>query len=104
MELSPRYRRVPIRDGATPRWLQFGATSFSEAVHIIYEKYPEVHEKITDFKFPGCGQRKTAVTDARGIVEVIMLLPGRHATRVRRQGTLFFLDSTVGGFLILPFF
>ena len=53
LELSPRYRRVPIRDGATPRWLQFGATSFSEAVHIIYEKYPEVHEKNVDFVFPG---------------------------------------------------
>ena len=57
----------------------------SQAVRNIYEKYPEVHEKIMDFKFPGRGQRKTAVTDARGIVEVVMLLPGRHAAHVRRQ-------------------
>ena len=31
----------------------------SQAVRNIYEKYPEVREKIMDFKFPGRGQRKT---------------------------------------------
>ena len=49
------------------------------------EKYPEVNAKCIDFKFPGQGQRKTRITDARGMVSVIMLLPGRHAARVRRQ-------------------
>ena len=43
----------------------------SEAVRIIYEKYPEVHEKIVDFLFPGQGQRKTPVTDVRGIVQTL---------------------------------
>ena len=47
------------------------------------EKYPEVNAKCIDFKFPGQGQRKTRITDARGMVSVIMLLPGRHAARVR---------------------
>ena len=42
----------------------------SQAVRNIYEEYPEVREKITDFKFAGRGQRKTAVADTRGIVEV----------------------------------
>ena len=57
----------------------------SEAVRIIYEKYPEVHEKIVDFLFPGQGQRKKPVTDVQGIVEIVLLLPGRMAARVRRQ-------------------
>ena len=41
--------------------------------------FPEVHSVGVNFKFPGRGQRETPVTDARGIIEVIMLLPGRHA-------------------------
>ena len=36
-------------------------------------------------KFPGRRQRDTPVTDAKGIVEIIMLLPGRQAARLRRQ-------------------
>ncbi len=47
--------------------------------------YPEVDSNCDDFQFPGKGQRSTKVTDARGVVEIIMLLPGRHAARVRRQ-------------------
>ena len=48
-------------------------------------QYPEVHSRGVNFKFPGRGQRDTPVTTARGIVEIIMLLPGRQAARVRRQ-------------------
>ena len=40
---------------------------------------------MTDFKFPGRGQRKTPVTDVRGAVELAFLLPGRHAALIRRQ-------------------
>ena len=51
------------------------------------KKYPDVSAKCTDVKFPDArgrqGQRKTKVTDVRGIVEVVMLLPGRMASRVR---------------------
>ena len=43
----------------------------------------------SDVKFPDArgrkGQRASPVTDARGIVEIIMLLGGRQAARVRRQ-------------------
>ena len=50
-------------------------------------KYHDVNAKCTDVKFPDArgrqGQRKTKVTDVRGIVEVVMLLPGRMASRVR---------------------
>ena len=38
-----------------------------------------------DFRFPGRGQRNTPVTDVRGIVEIVMLLPGQQAACVRRQ-------------------
>ena len=41
--------------------------------------FPEVHSVGVNFKFPGRGQRETPVTDARGIIEFVMLLPGRHA-------------------------
>ena len=43
--------------------------------------YSEVHSRGMNFKFPGRGQRDTPVTTARGIVEIIMLLPGRQAAR-----------------------
>lgn len=36
-------------------------------------------------KFPGTGQRLTPVVDARGAVELIMLLPGRMAAHFRRS-------------------
>ena len=45
----------------------------------------EVNANCVNLKFPGPGQRDTAVTDARGIIEVIMLMGGAQAARVRRQ-------------------
>ena len=47
--------------------------------------HPEVTANSSDFRFKGRGQRDTPVTDVRGIVEIIMLLPGQEAARVRRQ-------------------
>ena len=41
-----------------------------------------------NFRFPGKGQRNTPVAPARGIVEIIMLLPGQQAARVRAAKTL----------------
>ena len=41
--------------------------------------YPEVHSIGVNFKFPGRGQRNTPIADVRGIVEIIMLLPGHTA-------------------------
>ena len=38
-----------------------------------------------NFRFLGRGQRNTPVAPARGIVEIIMLLPGQQATCVRRM-------------------
>ena len=49
----------------------------------LQNSHPEVCTSCTNFKFPGRGQKNTPV--ARGIVEILMVLPGRYAARVRQQ-------------------
>ena len=44
----------------------------------------EVGPNWSHFKFKGRRQKDTAVTDAKGIIEVVMLLQGQQAARVRR--------------------
>ena len=46
---------------------------------------------------PRLGQRETPVTDARGIVEIIMILPGHQATLVRRQAAELLVRYLGGG-------
>ena len=53
----------------------------------ICSRYPEVDPNLVHLKFKGRGQRNTPVTDARGICEVVFLLPVHHAARVRRQAS-----------------
>ena len=50
----------------------------------LQETYPEVSTSCANFRFAGRGQTNTPVADARGIVEIIMLLPGRAAARFRK--------------------
>ena len=57
----------------------------SEDLRRISTRYPEVQAICLDFKFNGRGQRETPVTDAKGIVEIIMLQTTKQAARVRRQ-------------------
>ena len=45
----------------------------------IKESHPEVYPNWINFRSPGRGQRETPIADVRGIVEIVMLLPGRHA-------------------------
>ena len=66
----------------------------------LLAEHPEVDSICDDFRFPGKGQRSTKVTDARGVVEIIMLLPGRHAALVRRQAAEL-LVRYLGGDLTL---
>ena len=61
------------------------ANQAAEQVSYVKKRHPEVTEIFGDFKFSGQGQKNTAVTDLRGAVELTFLLPGHHATRVRRQ-------------------
>ena len=66
----------------------------------VKESHPEVYPNWINFRFPGRGQRDTPVVDVRGIVEIVMLLPGRHAARVRRQAAEL-LCRYLGGDLAL---
>ena len=50
----------------------------------VSEAFPEVLTNCSNFKFSGRGQRETPVAEARTIVEIIMVLPGRAAAQVRR--------------------
>ena len=49
--------------------------------------YPEIVEGFYNFKFPGQCQRPTPVTDARGAVMIINLLPGSKAASFRAKST-----------------
>ena len=51
----------------------------------LSQSYPEVSQSVTNFKFSGQGQRLTPVADARTIVEIVMVLPGRTAALHRRK-------------------
>ena len=66
----------------------------------LKEAFPEVVTDLDNLQFPGAGQRPTPVTDARGIVEIIMLLPGRVAARFRKE-TASVLVRFLGGDLSL---
>ena len=60
-----------------------GNSNAAVAFTRLKRDYPEVTANCSDFKFAGRGQRNTPVTGVRGIVEIIMLLGGSHAARVR---------------------
>ena len=51
----------------------------------LKDSFPDVSTPCANFKFSGRGQVPTPVTDVRGIVEIIMVLPGRAAADVRKQ-------------------
>ena len=56
----------------------------------------ELDEKIVHLKFPGRGQRDTPVADLPTIIEIIFLLPGKTAARVRSEAAKL-LVRYVGG-------
>ena len=62
----------------------------------LCDQFPEVRTICTNFKFPGRGQRDTPVTDAEGITQIIMLLPGRAAA-VARQSAANVVVRYLGG-------
>ena len=82
------------------RWRPRKNAASASHLRRISARRPEVKAICFDFKFPGRGQRDTPVTDAKGIVEIIMLLPGQQATRVRRQASEL-LCRYLGGDLAL---
>ena len=59
-------------------------TVCSHTLQRLKESYPSLGSDWSNFRFTGRGQRDTPVADARGIVEVIMILPGRAAGHIRK--------------------
>ena len=55
----------------------------ADDLRTVLTKYPNVALKLVQLKFPGRGQRDTPVASLETMVEIIMLLPGAAAARVR---------------------
>ncbi len=70
-EMPPRVSVIDVAVAITGH----GADYSSQAVRHVCDQYPEVREKITDFKFQGRGQRNTPVADVKGIIELILIPP-----------------------------
>ena len=95
-ETPPRISAVDVVQAITGKTKNNAGNSLD----CVKERYPEVSRNLRNFRFPGRGQRDTPVVDVRGIVEIVMLLPGRHAARVRRQAAEL-LCRYLGGDLAL---
>ena len=54
-------------------------------VRRLLEEHPEVRSSISNFKFPGPGQRPTSVAPMSVALEYAFLLPGKAAAQMRRQ-------------------
>ena len=80
-ETPPRISIIDVITAITGTTTNYAA----QQLRRLEDQYPEVGANCTLLKFPGRRQRDTAVTDARGIIEVIMLMGGAQAARVRRQ-------------------
>ena len=65
------------------------ASNAARTLGRVKERYPDVTPFWSDVKFTDSrgrkGQKNTPVADVRGIVEIIVLLPGTQAARLRRQ-------------------
>ena len=82
---SARWARAAL--GGPTDQCGFGVTVRcpAEQLRRLVAQYPEVDANCVHLKFPGPGQRDSRFTDAKGIIEVIMLMGGAQAARVRRQ-------------------
>ncbi len=76
------------------------ARKAAQDVGYVKERYPELAQDFGTYKFPGRRQRDTAVCDARSLAELAMLLPGKHAARVRKAAAEL-LVKFLGGDLSL---
>lgn len=61
-----------------------GARNSHSSFERMCAQYPEVLAGCESYEFPGQGQRPTPVTDARGAVMIMNLLPGPAAARFRQ--------------------
>ena len=76
------------------------ARKTAQDIGYVKERFPEVARNLGLYKFPGRRQRETPVVNVRGAIELVLLLPGRHAARVRREAASL-LTRYLGGDLAL---
>lgn len=66
-----------------------GAVTGASNPRCTWQELASAHLEVVgrgdNFKFPGQGQRETPVTDAKGIVQILMLLPGKAAASFRME-------------------
>ena len=91
-EIPPRVSIIDVIVALTRQ----SATNANHTWGRVQDSYPEVRHHVTNFKFPGRGQRDTPVTDAEGITQLIMVLPGRTAT-IARQSAANVVVRYLGG-------
>ena len=72
----------------------------ANAAQRLKEAYPEVASEWCHFRFGGRGQRDIPVCEARGAIELIMLLPGRTAA-IARQSAASVVVRYLGGDMTL---
>ncbi|MEM8610436.1 MAG: hypothetical protein AAGF93_00345 [Cyanobacteria bacterium P01_H01_bin.105] len=85
-ELNAKIRRT--EDGRCSIYDLIGAAGKGSPRSVwkrLTSVYPEVFEKIDSFKFPGRGQQETPVTDLKGWLYILGLLPGTMGRKYREE-------------------
>jgi len=77
-----------------------GVANPRNVLQALREAHPEAVQDLDSYKFPGKGQQETLVGDAREIVEVVLLLPGKAAADFRKESAKI-LVRFLGGDLSL---
>ncbi len=67
----------------------------------LAECHPEVAAGCRYFKFAGRRQRETPVADAKTLVQIILLLPGEQAAKVRTEASRVFVDFWGGNVVLV---
>ena len=96
-EVPPRISVIDLAAAITMK----DANQAAEQVAYVKRRHPEVTDIFGDFKFPGRGQKSTAVAELRGAVELTFLLPERLAAQVRRQAAELLVRYLGGGMALV---
>ena len=84
-ETPPRISIIDVAIAVTGKTHHDAAQDFRR----LFNQYPEVGTNCSHLKFAGRGQRDTPVTDAKGIVDIIMLHGLRNKIIVSGQNNKF---------------
>ena len=99
-DIPPRISSVDVAMAITGKC----ARKAAQDIGFLKNRYPDVAQNLNYVRFPDAlghkGKKDTPVCDARGIVEIMLLLPGRHAAMVRRQAAAL-LVRYLGGDITL---